>query len=95
MNCKVKTKQNLKPHGKTSSNEIENTTRDIIYSVDTDRVLNLKEIITDIHGANSEVMTAVKKLDEFLSRPDPTQYAAATELLLLRRLCLALGVRQE
>jgi len=57
-----------------------NTIRDTIHSVGIDQRLNLKERIAYVHGTDSEVMTAVKELDEFLSRPDPTQYAAAMEL---------------
>jgi len=58
----------------------ENTLKDTIYSVGIDQTLNLKEQIADVHGADSEVMKAVKQLDEFLSRPDPTQYVAARKL---------------
>jgi len=58
----------------------ENTIRDTIYSVGIDQRLNLKERIAEVHGTNSEVMTTVKQLDEFLSRPDPIQHTAAVEL---------------
>jgi len=58
----------------------ENTIRDTIYAVGIDQRLNLKERIAEVHGTNSEVMTTVKQLDEFLSRPDPIQNAAAMEL---------------
>jgi len=57
-----------------------NTISNTIYSVGTDQTLNLKERIAEVHGIDSEVMTTVKQLDEFLSKPDPTQYAASVEL---------------
>jgi len=60
--------------------ETQNTIRDTIYSVGIDQTLNLKERIAEVHGTDSEVMTVVKQLDEFLSRPDPVQKIAATEL---------------
>ena len=58
----------------------ENTIRDTIYSVGIDQRLNLKERIAEVHGKDSEVMTTVKQLDEFLSRSDPIQKTAAMEL---------------
>ena len=70
MECKLEEKQN----------RTENTIRNTIYSVGTDETLNLKERIAEVHGMDSEVMAAVKELEDFFSNPDQAQYAAAMEL---------------
>ena len=73
MECELQEKEAL-------PEKTENTIRDTIYAVGIDQRLNLKERIADVHGTDSEVMTTVKQLDDFLSKPDPIQNAAAMEL---------------
>lgn len=51
----------------------ENTLKNTIYSVGTDRTLNLKERIADVHGADSDVAKAAKELDNFISDPESRQ----------------------
>ena len=58
----------------------ENTIRNTLYSVGIDQTPNLKEQIAQIHGEDSEVMHTVKNLEEFLSTPDPEQYALAMNM---------------
>ena len=48
----------------------ENTIRNTIYSVGTDKTLSLKEKIADVHGANSKVMKAVTEFDRYVRDPE-------------------------
>ena len=48
----------------------ENTIKNTIYSVGTDKTLSLKEKIADVHGANSKVMKAANELDRYVADPE-------------------------
>ena len=80
MRCTLEEKQNEGKPEEVLPKKEENSIRNTIYSVGTDKRLNLKEQIAHIHGVDSEVMNTVKELEEFLSTPDPEQYALAMEL---------------
>ncbi|MBC8470370.1 MAG: hypothetical protein H8D56_12945 [Planctomycetes bacterium] len=80
MTCTLEEKQNAEKSAEVHPIESENTIRNTIYSVGIDQRLNLKEQIAQTHGVDSEVMDTVKELEEFLSSPDPEQYAQAMKL---------------
>ena len=68
MVCKLE--QSVEAPEEPSLNETENSIRNTIYSVGVDKTPNLKERITEVHGANSEVMKAVNELDCYVSDPE-------------------------
>ena len=49
---------------------INQTPRDVYYSIGTDQTKNIKERITEAHGADSEVMKAVNGLDHYVADPE-------------------------
>lgn len=51
----------------------ENTIKNTIYSVGTDKTLNPKERIADVHGVDSKVMKAANELDRYVSDPETKQ----------------------
>ncbi len=61
-----KTKQETSSDVSTNEHCIKNT----IYSVGVDQTPNLRERIAEAHGPESEVMTAVDELDDYVSSPE-------------------------
>ena len=51
----------------------ENTIKNTIYSVGTDKTLSLREKMADVHGANSKVMKAANELDRYVSDSETKQ----------------------
>ncbi|MFC1794199.1 hypothetical protein ACFL3Q_11495 [Planctomycetota bacterium] len=70
MVCKLEDEQSVETPEEPAPNETENSIRNTIYSVGIDQMPNLKERITEVHGANSEVMKAVAELDCYVSSPE-------------------------
>ena len=52
------------------STKLNQTSRDMYYSIGTDKTKNLKERIAEVHGADSETMKAVDELDRYESHSE-------------------------
>jgi len=53
-----------------TSKTIQQSVRDVYYSIGTNQRKNLKERIAEVHGVNSEVVKAVDELDRYVSDPE-------------------------